>query len=114
MQPPRLPIGSEFYHDLWMPRCEPCPVSSDSRRFLVALPKAANESPGGPDAGPGIVVANGIYTEAAAFSNCFNLFASNSCSRRFFVIAMARWISSRASESLPIFISRSPRTLGKR
>jgi hypothetical protein len=57
---------------------------------------------------------NRTYTEKAAFSNCFNLFASNSCSRRFFVIAMARWISSRASESLPIFISRSPRTLGKR
>ena len=46
--------------------------------------------------------------------NCFNLFASSSCSRRFFVIAMARWNSSRASECLPIFISRSPRTLGKR
>ena len=57
---------------------------------------------------------NRTYTEKADFSNCFNLFASNSCSRRFFVIAMARWISSRASESLPIFISRSPRTLGKR
>ena len=54
------------------------------------------------------------YPEKAAFSSCFNRFASNSCSRRFFVMAMARWISSRASESLPIFISRSPRTLGKR
>jgi hypothetical protein len=57
---------------------------------------------------------NRTYTEKAAFSNCFNLFASNSCSRRFFVIAMAHWISSRASESQPIFISGSPRTLGKR
>ena len=57
---------------------------------------------------------NPTYTGKAAFSNCFNLFASNSCSRRFFVMAMARWISSRASDSLPIFISRSPRTLGKR
>lgn len=54
------------------------------------------------------------YPVKAVFSNCFNRFASSSCSRRFFVIAMARWISSRASESLPIFISRSPRTLGKR
>jgi hypothetical protein len=27
---------------------------------------------------------------------------------------MAHWISSRASESQPIFISGSPRTLGKR
>jgi len=54
------------------------------------------------------------YADEAAFSNCFNLFASNSRSRRFFVIAIARWISSLASESLPNFISRSPRTLGKR
>jgi|CZKS01.1.fsa_nt_gi hypothetical protein len=33
---------------------------------------------------------NRTYTEKAAFSNCFNLFASNSCCRRFFVIATAR------------------------
>lgn len=56
---------------------------------------------------------NRTYSRAA-FSSCFSLLASSSCSRRFFVIAMARWISSRASESRPIFISRSPRTLGKR
>ena len=36
---------------------------------------------------------NRAYAEKAAFSNCFNLFASNSCSRRFFVIAIARSIS---------------------
>ena len=33
---------------------------------------------------------NRNYREKAVFSNSFNLFASNSCSRRFFVIAMAR------------------------
>jgi hypothetical protein len=44
---------------------------------------------------------NRTYTEKADFSNCFHLFDSNSCSSRLFVIAMARSISSRASESLP-------------
>jgi len=56
----------------------------------------------------------GTYTDEPDFSSCFKRFASNSRSRRFFVIAMARWISSLASASLPIFISRSPRTLEKR
>ena len=52
-----------------------------------------------------------IQVDGAAFSICFSLSVSNSCSRRFCVMAMARWISSRASAKLPIFISRSPRTL---
>src|SRR5262245_1659050 len=56
-----------------------------------------------------VMCAAGHEVGKCSHSNCLNLFASNSCSRRFFVIAMARWISSRASESLPIFISRSPR-----
>jgi hypothetical protein len=40
--------------------------------------------------------------EKTAFSNCFNLFAGNSCSRRFFVIAIAREFLKCLREPAPL------------